>query len=88
MACAAIRSLLDSLLKPGAELPAEGDLVVIVGKGLRSVDVPVLLPTLQDLFRQEYGIEAKLDVENSGRLIVDRQQLCDFIAADRNWGQV
>ena len=86
MAGTAVRSFLDSILERGLESSVlkGGDLIVIVGKGLRSYDDPVLLPTLKKIFEEEYGIQAQVDPLNEGRLIVDAENLRVFVAG-RSW---
>ena len=76
---------MDSLLDRGVESSVlkGSDLLVIVGKGLRSADDPVLLPTVQGLFH-EYGIQAKIEPTNAGRLLVDRRSLQGFVSG-RSW---
>ena len=84
MASSAVRSFLDSLLKRGKELTIEDDFVIIVGKGLRSAEDPILLPTLQELLKLEYGVTAEVEPENKGRLIIKAEALRALIAG-RRW---
>lgn len=86
MARAAIRSHLDSLLARTTEkrLP-DNDWTIIVGKGLRSEDVPVLKSTVQTLLEIEFGIQWEILRENEGRLIVRKEILQDFVT--RNCSQ-
>ena len=84
MACAAVRSLLESMLSRGKEAVVDEDLVIIVGKGLRSNDGVKLLPTIRSLLLDDYGILVEVDNENSGRLIVNANNLRNLIAL-RSW---
>lgn len=86
MARAAIRSHVDSLLyrDPETSVPDE-DWTIIVGKGLRSEEVPVLKTTVQSLLKTDYAITADIDSRNEGRLIVRSESLRDFISR-KSWG--
>jgi len=80
MAKAAIRSHLDSLLSRDTEPHVlDEDWTIIVGKGLRSEDVPVLKTTVHSLLARDFGIAAKTDEQNEGRLIVQSQSLRDYV---------
>ena len=86
MASSAVRSYLDSFLARGSKFPLSklDDLVIIVGKGLRSFEEPVLLPTLRGVLSQEYGIDGKVDTENRGRIVIAAETLRALIV-DRSW---
>ena len=86
MTRAAIRSHMDSLmLLTDSHAPelAE-DLTIIVGKGLRSEEDPVLKKTVLSLLETEYGITADIDSQNAGRLLVRSDKLRQFVAS-RSW---
>jgi len=80
MAKAAIRSHLDSLLARTSEkrLP-DNDWTIIVGKGLRSEDAPVLKLAVQAVLKSEFGIQSEVLRENEGRLIVRKESLRKFV---------
>ena len=79
MAKAAVRSHLESLLARKSDGP-ENDWVIVVGKGLRSEEFPVLKSTVQTLLEVEFGIQAKVLRENEGRLIVRSETLRAFVS--------
>ena len=79
MAKAAVRSHLESLLARKADRP-DSDWIIVVGRGLRSVEAPVLKSTVQSLLEAEYGIKSKVLRENEGRLIVQLEDLRAFVA--------
>ena len=79
MACVAVRSFMSLVSASRVD-----DLVIIVGKGTRSTERATLLPVVRDLLVQEYGIEAKLDPDNSGRIVVDAGCLRAFVSG-RSW---
>lgn len=82
LARAAVRSHLEKLLAYPHNL-AE-DLVIVVGKGLRSADDPVLGSAISVLC-EEYGVDPSYDGSNSGRLIIYRESLHDLIETS-GWG--
>lgn len=84
MACSAVRSHLDSLLVRGKESIADDDLVIIVGKGLRSSDGVKLFPAIQRLLLEDYGISVDVDEENRGRVVITTRSLQSLIAR-RSW---
>jgi len=85
MACSAVRSHVDSLLLRGND-SIEDDLIIIVGKGLRSSENGVkLLPAIQNLWREEYGVTVEVDKENRGRVVVGANGLRTLVAG-RGWG--
>ena len=61
------------------------DLVIITGKGLRSLDEPVLRDTVQRVLHTEYGFTGRVDPDNRGRLIVDREKLRQFASNNTSW---
>jgi len=63
------------------------NLVVIVGKGRGSEAEPVLLPAVQQVLRDDYGIESSIDPANSGRIIVSAQELQRFVAG-MSWCEI
>lgn len=83
MAKAAVRSQINSwiLHKGSARLTA--DRVVVVGKGLRSADEPVLLPAVVNLLLKEYCIKAVVDPDNCGRIIVPSGEFKAFLDKHR-----
>jgi pentatricopeptide repeat domain-containing protein 1 len=77
MARAAVSTHADSLLMNLD--PIDEDWIIVVGKGLRSEEEPVLQTTVMNLLRSEYGIESFLDPENSGRVVVAATELTQFL---------
>jgi pentatricopeptide repeat protein len=77
MARAAVSTHADSLLMNLD--PIDEDWIIVVGKGLRSEEEPVLQATVVNLLRSEYGIESFLDQENSGRVVVAATELTKFL---------
>lgn len=85
LACSAVRSHVNSLLRRGSD-SIEDDLIIIVGKGLRSDENGVkLLPAIRNLWREDYGVSVEADKENSGRLVVGAKSLRTLVAG-RSWG--
>jgi len=90
MARAAIRCHFDDLLDTSPPVATTStvprdSLVIIVGKGLHSEsDEPVLLPTVQRLLEREYGIQATVQANNTGRLVVDGEVLSTLVAT-KSW---
>ena len=84
MACSAVRSHLDGLLMNGKNSSPEDDLVIIVGKGLRSSNEVKLLPSIQELLLQDYGVTGNVREENVGRIVIDAKDLQSLIAG-RSW---
>ena len=84
LASSAVRSYLDSLLVKGRHLTIHDDLIIIVGKGLRSTEEPILLPTIQKLLISEYGLAVYSEKENAGRLIIKAAALRGVVAG-RSW---
>lgn len=86
MARAAIRSHVEELLSAGSDLSDfTRDWIIIVGKGLRTQDFPVLKRAVCSLLQLEYGIIAITDERNDGRLIVSSETLRRFVAKMK-WG--
>jgi pentatricopeptide repeat domain-containing protein 1 len=83
MARAAVRSHFENMLMNARPIIAD-DLIIIVGKGLRSTEEPVLMPAVQKLLEHEYGIEAKLQANNRGRLVVEADALRAFVTT-KSW---
>ena len=76
---------MDSLSGPTPVHDIRQDLVIIVGKGKGSVDnEQVLRPTAITMLEREYGILAKDDRSNAGRLIIDAEGLKTFVSSTRN----
>lgn len=84
LASCAVKSFLDSMLKRGKEKAIEDDFIIIVGKGLRSEEKPVLLPALQELLLSEYGLAIDAAEENAGRLVIKAETLRSVVAG-RSW---
>lgn len=70
---------MDSLLSSRRMKFDHVDAVFIVGKGKRSEEKPVLLPTIIHLLHEEYGIDAKIDQKNAGRLRITKECIKGFI---------
>jgi pentatricopeptide repeat domain-containing protein 1 len=83
MARAAVRSHFESMLMNARPIIAD-DLIIIVGKGLRSTEEPVLMPAVTLLLKHEYGIQAKLQANNRGRLVVEADALRAFVTT-KSW---
>ena len=85
MAKAAVRSFMDGYSQR-IDLPTEDaeDLVIISGKGLRSETTPILQNAVLSVLCNEYGVEAKVDESNSGRIIVEGAALRDYVSRN-NW---
>ena len=79
MAKIAIRSYMDSLLSPRRKVYGKGDAVFIVGKGKRSEERPVLMPTILRLFREEFRIDVTVDKNNTGRVRLSKESIERFI---------
>jgi len=78
MAKVAVRSYLSSLLTSRNKFN-NTDAVLIVGKGKRSEERPVLMPAILQLLRDEYEIDATVDKENTGRIRVAKESIERFI---------
>lgn len=86
LACSAVRSYVDSLLRRGSD-SIEDNLIIIVGKGLRSDEDGVkLLPAIQSLWLEDYGVSVEADKENRGRVVVGAESLRTLVAG-RSWGK-
>jgi len=84
MAKIAVRSAIDSLLLGKSKRSAKADLVIIVGKGNGSHGgKSVLLPVVQHVLREEYGLQSLVDESNSGRLRISRNSLDSFVESKR-----
>ena len=76
MAKAAIRSHIESLLARKSEkMWLNNDWIIVVGKGLRSENSPVLKSTVQTILNAEFGLQSEVMCENEGRLIVRSENL-------------
>jgi pentatricopeptide repeat domain-containing protein 1 len=85
MSRAAVRSHMESLLSAGLSSPLlNEDLTIIVGKGLRSENLPVLKRAMKNLLQAEFGIDAIVDDRNSGRLVIPLEDLRFFVGS-RSW---
>ena len=83
LARAAVRSYLESLLA-GRRRAVVDDLVIVVGKGLRSIAAPVLGAAVTKILSEEYDIVASVVESNTGRLIVEKKDLQKLIDT-RGW---
>ncbi|KAL7526551.1 hypothetical protein ACHAXR_002503, partial [Thalassiosira sp. AJA248-18] len=79
----AVRSYMGSLLSPRRRKFSTADAVFIVGKGKRSEEMPVLIPTILQLFRDEFGIEATIDKKNKGRIRVAKESIENIIESKK-----
>jgi DNA-nicking Smr family endonuclease len=84
MASAAIRSVMESYLRMKSPNQIAEDLIIITGKGLRSVNEPVLRSAIQRLLQRDYGIRGKIDAANEGRIIVDVETL-KYLVSSQSW---
>jgi pentatricopeptide repeat protein len=85
MARAALRCHFETMLMNSRRpvIPDDG-LLIIVGKGLRSAEEPVLMPAVQKLLEREYDIQATVQANNAGRLVIDADALRAFVAT-KSW---
>lgn len=83
LARAAVRSYLENLLA-GRRRAVVDDLVIVVGKGLRSSAAPVLGAAVSKILSEEYDIVASVVESNIGRLIVEKKDLQKLIDT-RGW---
>lgn len=82
LARAAVRSYLENLLC--GKRAVTDDVVIVVGKGLRSRNDPVLRTAVTKMLLEDYGIRAT-DVEtNAGRLKITKDDL-QMLVAKRRW---
>lgn len=72
---------MNSLIRSSKEPTLINDAVFIVGKGKGSEGEPVLLPTVTKLLTDEYGLNASIDPNNSGRIRVTKQDIEAFVKA-------
>ena len=72
MAKCAVRDYFDNKRKPTE------DAVLIVGKGNRSKDEPVLRSTICNLLKDEYNLQVLIEPTNTGRLRVAREALQNY----------
>jgi len=75
MANASVRSVMESLLSSEPAHDINQELVIIVGKGKGSEDKRVLLPAVQKLLEQDYGIIGNVDSTNAGRFVISPDTL-------------
>ena len=83
MAKTAIRSVMDNYQARSHD-NITVDLIIITGKGLRSVEAPILASAVAGVLQNEYHVVARQDEFNEGRLIVDVESLKNFVARG-NW---
>ncbi|KAJ8598571.1 hypothetical protein CTAYLR_001688 [Chrysophaeum taylorii] len=57
------------------EANPNSDLKIVVGRGLRSKNKPILREFVEETLRTEHGIEARVDPANPGRLVVSAARL-------------
>jgi len=76
LARAAIRAHVEDLLSPSAA--KVDDWVIIVGKGLRSEGEPVLMTTVLKLLKNDYCLDAYVDDNNKGRVVVRSTAIEEF----------
>ena len=74
MAKCAVRHYFESIIK---RKPME-DAVIIVGKGNRSKEEPVLRSTIVNLLKDEYNVEVAVEPSNTGRLRIAREALQSY----------
>jgi hypothetical protein len=76
MAKIAVRNVITSLLGTRPVHDVNKDLVLVVGKGIGSDDgIRILMPNVQSLLKEEFGLKSSLDKANSGRLLVKSEDL-------------
>ena len=86
MARTAIRSVIESLISDGKPAhDVKKDLIVVVGKGKGSKFDPVLGQAVQEMLRNNYGINCHVDPDNTGRLVVESSDLEAFAIANNAW---
>lgn len=74
MSRAAIRSYMDTIMSGQQQVPVK-DLIIVVGKGLRSSGEPVLMKAVTTVLLDEYGILATIDLGNTGRIVVPSEHV-------------
>jgi hypothetical protein len=79
----AVKSYLNSILVSRKESCIDSDAVFIVGKGKGSKGEPVLIPTIMRLLTEEYGLKAKMEEKNNGRIRVSVQEMNAFVTKNR-----
>lgn len=77
MARTAVRSYMESVARERCEVIE--DWVIVVGKGKHSDFVPVLKTAVLEILRGEFGLEARSDPTNLGRVIVPATSLKQYI---------
>ena len=82
LARAAVRSHMELLLS--RQRGVVDDLVIVVGKGLRSSNGPVLGAAVMQWLSEEYGISASVVESNTGRLRITKQDL-QMLVDKRGW---
>jgi pentatricopeptide repeat protein len=82
LARAAVRSHLERLLaKPPTRIE---DLVIVVGKGLHSLEKPVLDKAVSSVLTEEFDLTPYVDEANRGRIVVHKEALQKLVAL-RGW---
>jgi pentatricopeptide repeat domain-containing protein 1 len=80
MARAAVRNHLEQLRRK-SPTDVFHDLVIVVGKGLRSGDErPVLRNAAEEVLMREYGLTSEVDSSNNGRLVVKGEAIKSMVA--------
>ena len=76
---------MESYRKEGSTEKITRDLVIITGKGLRSIDEPVLRDAIQGVLQNDYGFSGSVDPSNRGRLVVNVELLRQFSSNNTSW---
>lgn len=85
MAKIAVRNVMESLLKKDSTHDVTKDLVIVLGKGKGSIDgKSLLMPTVMELLKNEYGIRGIVEENNAGRIRVNSCILQSF-TEQRRW---
>ena len=86
MAKIAVRIAINSLLQKQSshDMDINDDLIIVLGKGKRSVGKIKLMPIIKQLLKDEYEINSSIEKENTGRLRIPSEVLIEF-AKRRRW---
>ena len=85
MAKIAVRTAMDSLLLKNTSHDVSKDFVIVLGKGKGSVDGKIkLMPSIRNLLKEEYSLEAHIETSNAGRIRIKSNDLKSFVDT-RRW---
>lgn len=85
MAKIAVRTAMDSLLLKTTTHDVSKDLVIVLGKGKGSIDGKTkLMPSIRNLLKEEYSLDACIETSNAGRIRILSNDLKGFVDT-RRW---